>query len=169
MNEKVVVDTNVPRVANAVAGDEWDLRCVAACIRAVREVQTHGLLVLDDLGLIVREYLQQLSISGRPGIGDAFARWAHDSQFDPDCCARVSITPDDESFAEFPSDEGLSEFDLADRKFVAVACAHDQAPHILQAVDSKWWRLRDELRAAGVNIQFVCPDTIAELDARKRR
>jgi hypothetical protein len=67
----------------------------------------------------------------------------------------------------FPPDEALAKFDPSDRKFVAVSCAHEQRPPILQATDSKWWGLREALVACGVTVHFLCPEHIQELHARK--
>ena len=45
----------------------------------------------------------------------------------------AEITPVDGSeinFEEFPDDSGLADFDPDDRKFIAVACAHEDNPPI---------------------------------------
>lgn len=78
----------------------------------------------------------------------------------------VSITPvngSDNEFEEFPDDPALNDFDPADRKFIAVACAHLEKPPILQAVDSKWLDFRDAFRQNGVTVTFICEEDIQRL------
>jgi hypothetical protein len=161
-----VVDTNVPLTAN---GGE-DPKCVLACVGAIRALMQSGHIVIDDKFRIINEYKHKLSQSGQPGVGDAFLKWVLTNHTNPARCTRVEITPrgpDPRDFEEFPSDEVLSDFDMADRKFVAVCCAHPAHPPILQAVDSKWWGLRDALARCGVNVHFLCPEHIQELHERK--
>ncbi|MBV8065477.1 MAG: hypothetical protein JOY73_08135 [Actinobacteria bacterium] len=60
---------------------------------------------------------------------------------------------------EFPRDSaGLATFDRADRKFVAVALAHDDETVVAVCVDSDWWDHRKALADAGVAIEFLCPE-----------
>jgi hypothetical protein len=161
-----IIDTNVPLTAN----DGEDLKCMRACVQALHTVMTSGHLVIDDKFRILREYKNKLSPSGQPGVGDAFLKWALTNHANPERCSRVVITPkpeDSRDFEEFPSDEALSSFDPADRKFIAVNCAHPEHPPILQATDSKWWGLREALTACGVNVSFLCPEHIEELHNRK--
>src|SRR6266508_3469626 len=152
----VVVDTNVAMVANdaSLPVDSEDLRpleCISACIRALTDVTRNGHLVLDTAGLIFDEYKTYLNFSGQPGVGDIFMKWVHDRQWDREVCTRVEITPDDvRGFVEFPDHAELADFDWDDRKFVAVACAHGQDTHILQAVDeAKWARVQAALEETG--------------------
>jgi hypothetical protein len=161
-----VVDTNVPLTAN---GGE-DPMCKLACVEALTALMRSGHIVIDDQFRIIKEYMHKLSPSGEPGIGDAFLKWVLTNQANPSRCTRVEITPkqsDPRDFEEFPSDEALAKFDPSDRKFVAVSCAHEQRPPILQATDSKWWGLREALVACGVTVHFLCPEHIQELHARK--
>ena len=81
-------------------------------------------------------------------------------------CDLVSITPVEGSetdFEEFPKDPELENFDLDDRKFIAVAHKHPQKPPILQAVDSQWWEFRDALGENDVEVEFICEDDIRRL------
>jgi len=168
----VVVDTNVAVVANdAMAVDPaWDPGCALACVVEIRNiVEGRQRLVVDDLGLMAAEYFRRLDLRGMPGVGDQFAKWVHDTQWDSSQCDRVVITVDGDSFKEFPADPALDGFDPADRKFIAVTCAHPDGPEVLQAVDSKWWGARSDLRRAGVRVRFVCLETIRALHAGKRK
>jgi hypothetical protein len=77
----------------------------------------------------------------------------------------VKITPSDQAanFEEFPDDPELRDFDPDDRKFVAVALAHQCKPPILQTVDTGWWLLRDAFRRNEVRVEFLCEDDIRRL------
>ena len=164
-----VIDTNVPAVANAT--DSEFPACVAACVRHLTSFLACGRLVLDDGWRILREYMGNLHSSGQPGVGDAFLKWALTNQFNPQRCCLVRITPRDgcpTDFAEFPTDPRLRSFDPSDRKFIAVAVAHPERPPVHQALDRKWWQHRSALRDNGVDVNFLCPDAIEQLDERKR-
>lgn len=158
---KCVVDTNVPKTAN-LAISPTDIpdelaNCVLACVEAVEHVVKNGCLVLDAGGEIFDEYRHQLSMEGQPGVGDRFMKWVHDNRWNFSDRDRVAITKNGESYNEFPDHDGLTQFDNADRKFIAVANAHHAKPPILQATDSKWWGWKDALAEAGITAQFLCP------------
>ena len=159
-----LVDTNVPKTANSANDparipDEL-IECVQACVAAIDHVIHKGQLVLDAGNEIFDEYRQQLCMSGQPGIGDAFMKWVHDTQWGSREENRVVITKNGDSYDEFPDHVGLQEFDRSDRKFVAVANAHIKKPPILQATDSKWWGWNEALEAVGIIVIFLCPDYI---------
>ena len=160
---KVIVDTNVPLVANGSA-DQASEDCVEACIDELLKITEGDVkLVLDDQRRIIEEYRNKLNPGGFPGVGDAFLKWVEINWANPQHCDLVSITPIDDletDFQEFPTDPALHDFDPDDRKFIAVALAHSEKPPILQAVDSGWWNARDALRQNGVTIDFICEDDI---------
>ena len=164
----VVVDTNVPVVANGRSSGSP--ACVNACIKALRELTEKGILVLDDKWRIISEYQANLSAEGQSRIGDRFLKWVLRNRANPARCHLVSIRENGISgFDEFPSDNRLTEFDPSDRKFVAVAVAHPNRPPILQALDSGWWNYKEVLEENGVTIQFLCPQEIADSAEAKRR
>jgi hypothetical protein len=151
----VAVDTNVAVVANNTGGES--LQCALACVQAIRQIHAGRLLVLDDADEIFTEYRRNLSLSGRPGVGDEFMRWVHDSRFNPHRCVRVELHPDgDGNYAEFPRDASLATFDPSDRKFVAVAVTHPEKTPVLVAGDRGWSRHVEALAATDVEIQFLC-------------
>ena len=159
--DSVVVDTNVGIVANLNAtfrpSAPW--HASAHCERS----PTGGHLTLDANGLICAEYRRYLSMAGQPGTGDAFVRWVHDNQYNPDLCTRIPLTPtEDENFAEFPATDDLVKFDRADRKFVSVSAAHPDSPPIQVALDRGWVQHADALAAAGVAVHFLCPADASE-------
>jgi len=122
-----------------------------------------GHIFLDDDGRIVAEYRANLSAKGQPGPGDAFLKWLLTHEWGGQRVTRVTITPradDDEDFEELPPPPEGTFYDRSDRKFLAVAAAHENHPPILQSFDSKWWGWTAALTAIGVTVCFLCPDTI---------
>lgn len=162
---KVIVDTNVPIVANGQKSVQASSSCINSCIAAIRDVQHKHILIVDEGWRVIREYLRQLNQKGRPGIGDEFMLWVLQNQYNPARCERVVITPlaastDGNDFAEFPDDPELTNFDRSDRKFVAIALAHPERPPILNATDTDWHGHQLALEKHGVKIQFLCSDTL---------
>lgn len=155
-----VVDTNVAMVAQGLA-PQAEQACVDECINALVAITETGGLALDADDKIVGEYLDCLGHAGKPGIGRSFAKWAWDYRFDARRVARFRISPREDGqwrqYDEFPDRPELSTFDKSDQKFVAVAVASGVNPPILNAVDSDWWNHRAALKAAGVNVEFLCP------------
>lgn len=159
-----VVDTNVPVVANGRAA-QASPECVLACVEALRGIVRRERIVLDEGMLILREYMANLSMSGQPGVGDAFMKWVWNVQAVTARCESVRITPaarDGETFEEFPDDPELIGFDPSDHKFGAVALASRSHPEILNAVDSDWWTFRVALGRHGIRLRFLCPEQFAE-------
>lgn len=168
---KCLVDTNVPKTANLATqpdpNSDVSDACVLACIEAVEHVIKKRGLIVDAEGEIFTEYRQQLSMKGQPGVGDRFMKWVHDNLWSLHDSQRVSITKNGDTYNEFPVHDGLNDFDISDRKFVAVANAHaDKAP-ILQATDSKWWGWNDALAEVGITVEFLCPEYIKAKYAEK--
>lgn len=155
-----VVDTNVAKTANHATqpdlSSDVPVECVLACVEAIEHVIKKKGLVIDADDEIFDEYRQQLSMSGQPGMGDSFMKWVHDHRWSLPDSQRVAITPNDESYNEFPTHGGLANFDNSDRKFVAVANAHSDKPTILQATDCKWWGWEDALSECCITVQFLC-------------
>jgi len=153
----VVIDTNVLVVANG-RHERAQAQCVEACIDALEGARRDP-VVIDDSQLILDEYRRHCTLSGQPGLGDAFFKWLWSRQADPRHCRRVQITPHAKrGFKEFPADKRLKNFDRNDRKFVAVALAAGDAPPVLNATDTDWWHAREVLGEHGVTISFLCPE-----------
>ena len=159
MTRVVVVDTNVPIVANGDSAASLD--CQEACVLKLLAISRgEAKVAVDDGGLIVDEYAHKLQ-AGAQGVGHEFLKWIYTRQWDETCCDQIAISPSDElGFAEFPTAAALAKFDLSDRKFVAVAVAHGARPPILQAADAKWVGWAPALAVAGVAVEFLCPDEI---------
>ena len=164
MSEAVVVDTNVPIVANGGAAQASD-RCVENCIGALERVVTGGRIVIDDDWRILREYTRHLSQKGQQGVGGYFLKWVLQNRANQRRCELVHITPVDGggvNYAEFPQDPDLKAFDPSDRKFAAVAIAGLHGPMVLNATDTHWWQYRSPLRHHGIRVEFLCPELMQE-------
>ena len=170
---KCIVDTNVPKTANLATQPDPDSdvsdACVLACIEAVEHVIKKRGLIIDTGDEIFDEYRQQLSMKGQPGVGDRFMKWVHDNRWSLPDAHRVTITRNGDSYDEFPTHDGLNNFDISDRKFVAAANAHADkpSPSILQATDSKWWGWKDALAEVGIAVQLLCPEYVEAKYAEK--
>ncbi|WP_298068436.1 hypothetical protein [uncultured Mailhella sp.] len=162
--DKCLVDTNVPKMANrAIASDDIPeelVYCVLSCVKAIEHVIEKRGLVIDAGDEIFNEYRQQLSMKGQPGLGDYFMKWVHDHRWSLPDSERVTISKDGDSYKQFPEHEGLVNFDISDRKFVAVANAHPEKPPILQSTDCKWWGWKDALKDVGITVHFLCPEYV---------
>ena len=170
--EKCVVDTNVPKTANLAINPGQSAvpdTCVLACVEAVEHVIKKRGLIIDARDEIFAEYRRQLAMRGQPGVGDRFIKWAHDNCWGLPDCQRVKINKSGDSYLEFPKHEELNDFDLSDRKFIAVANAHPDKPSVLQATDSKWWGSKDILQDAGVRVHFLCPEYVKNKYSRKTK
>jgi hypothetical protein len=169
--KKCLVDTNVAISANlATKPDPASIvpdACISECVRQIQNITKNGGLVVDAMGEIFDEYISNLSLSGQPGVGDTFAKWVHDHQWNPNKVDRVVITKHGHSYDQFPDHEGLTQFDNADRKFIAVSNAHPEKPPVLQATDSKWWGWKDALAEVGITVHFLCADYVEAKYAEK--
>jgi hypothetical protein len=156
----VVVDTNVAKVASGHA-PQADDACVNTCVQRLNEITQTGGLLLDELGLILNEYIMGLGHAGQPGAGEKFVKWAWDNQCSSEFVRKIAITQRTDHgwrrFDEFPDRDDLSTFDKSDQKFVAVTLASGERPAILNAVDSDWWNHLTALTAAGITVVFLCP------------
>jgi len=156
----VVVDTNVAMVASGRTS-QADAACVNVCVQRLYAITQAGGLLIDDLGLILAEYTNNLGHAGQPGAGEKFVKWAFSNQSTQEAVRTVTVTRCTDHgwrrFDEFPDEPSLAGFHRKDQKFVAVALASGENPPILNAVDSGWWNHRAALTAAGVSVDFLCP------------
>lgn len=158
----VVIDTNVLLVANG-SHEGVSPDCQAECVRRLLALQQNGVTVIDDGFRILSEYLNQTKPNQPKGVGDAFLKWLlqnKDNAARVHCVAITEIAQD--TYSEFPDAALQPRFDAPDRKFAAAANAHPDKPPVWQAADSKWLDWWPALLAAGVSVDFLCPD-----DARK--
>ena len=160
----VIVDTNVAWVASG-RSEQASEDCVATCVERLEQINNDEVkLALDRERRIIGEY-QALEQTGRFNIGYQFYKWVEMNWTNPERCDLVEITLVDGlkiNFEEFPDDPALTDFDEDDRKFIAVACAHQDRPPILQAVDGKWRDFLDALHQNGVTVEYLCGDYVQD-------
>jgi hypothetical protein len=118
-----------------------------------------GSVAIDDAWEIIREYQARMKPSGQPAPGYAFLKWVLVNQANPARCHRVDI-----SGIALP--EKLEGFDPADRKFIRAALG-SREPRIAEAVDGLWWKRRADFEAAGIAVNFLCPEEIKANSDRK--
>ncbi|RUP28440.1 MAG: hypothetical protein EKK45_12535 [Curvibacter sp.] len=163
---KAVIDTNVLLVANG-QHDDVSEDCVAECVKRLRAIQTIGVVVIDDAYRILGEYQNKTSLNPPRGVGDVFLKWLL-RQTGSQQVEQVAIHETaDNCFLEFPDPALEPLFDAPDRKFAAVAHAHEEKPEIWQAADCKWLDWWPALRAKGIEVDFLCPaDTCAFYESK---
>lgn len=61
-----VVDTNIPVVANGGDQTHAGPHCQKACVEKLMYLVHRGTVAIDDIGLILGEYANNLSRAGRP-------------------------------------------------------------------------------------------------------
>lgn len=163
-----IIDTNVLLAANE-QHPGISPGCVIACVTALSDVRTKGIVVIDDGYQILDEYGRKTSPNTGNRVGDAFLKWLLQNTGNPLHVEQVSINPhEDRGYVEFPNDPELADFDPDDRKFVAVAASHASHPPILQGTDSMWLTWSENLSACGISVEFLCPSDIASFYKRKR-
>lgn len=151
-----IVDTNVILVANG-RHPGVTAACVAACQHWLVRIMDEGRIALDDGFALLGEYQHKADAQRGDGVGDAFLRWALHHRDDAARCDRIALLPHAvRRYAAFPDDPDLSDFDAADRMFVALARTHPEQPDILQAADSKWLDWAPALARHGVRVRFLC-------------
>lgn len=156
--KEVVIDTNVPIVANGKT-EQAGPDCILACMAKLSHTRDECCVLLDSRNRILNEYSKKLSHSGEPGLGDGFFKWLFENQVNPEHCRQVPLKcHKNRGFEEFPDDPNLRDFDEDDRKFVAVALASGTRPKVLNASDTDWWDHRQALQKHGVEIVFLCPE-----------
>ena len=158
---RAVVDTNVVVTANGKS-PQASLLCRQACVERLLQLKQNGKIVLDDSWLVLREYKDNLSESGQPGVGDAFLLWVLQNWKNPSASELHTLATDPdhpENLSVFPVNLDLVDFDRSDRKFAALALVSD-AP-VWNAVDPDWWEYREALQRNGIQVEFLCPDFIA--------
>ena len=151
-----VVDTNVAIAANG-RDTHADEQCQLACIEKIEGLVEHGIVAVDDAGLILEEYRRHLYYSGRPGVGDVFFKHVFNSQYGCDRVQRIRVTPSDDDgrgFEELPENE----FDPSDRKFLAVAVTAGAV--VLNAMDSDWGEHGALMGELGVEVEQLCPQHV---------
>ena len=156
--KRIVVDTNVPIVANgrpdaSNGGRQPSPRCRLAAIDFLEETLKRRRIVLDLAGEIETEYQRHLRPSGEPGVGDRF--YFEVLRSGTERIERLELPrAATGAYADFPADAALKGFDRGDRKFAALA-RRERAP-VANATDSDWLEHRTALAKHGIAVRFVC-------------
>ena len=58
-------------------------------------------------------------------------------------------------YVPYPEDIELKKFDNPDKKFISVAYGFEQRIPIVEAIDSKWWGIREPLKRHGIDLIFI--------------
>jgi hypothetical protein len=154
----VVVDTNVPIVANgrpdpSRGGQAPSFACRLAAIDFLEETLATRRVLLDIAGEIQAEYRRYLSPTGQPGVGDRF--YLQILMSVPARVERLDLPRDTAgAYEHFPDDPALQRFDPSDRKFAAMA-RRAEAP-VANATDTDWLYHYTALAANGITVRFVC-------------
>ena len=166
--DAVIVDTNVIVIANGEA-DHASLDCIQRCQQRLKQIISQRVrTVVDDRWQILNEYKRNANIVRQKGIGDGFVKRLLQNWRYPDICAMIKITPlagNGTDFKEFPNNDGaLTSFPKNDRKFIAVAFAHQrdagEIPTILLAIDRGWLEFMNTLASHGINVDLICEEDI---------
>jgi hypothetical protein len=154
----VVVDTNVPIVANgrpdaSIGSRAPSVACRLAAIDFLEETLATRRVLLDVAGEIQAEYRRYLSPTGQPGVGDLF--YLQMLMSAPARVERLELPRDTAgAYKHFPDDPALHGFDPSDRKFAAMA--RRAAAPVANAIDTDWLYHNAALAANGITVQFVC-------------
>lgn len=163
----VVVDTNVLLVAEQLHQDVSE-ECVLACVKRLQDIMQRDTVVVDDEYRVLNEYQHRIDLKRGTGPGTKFLKWLLQRQSNAKHVAWTHLSEHAEDcFHEFPVAELETKFDRSDRKFPAVANAHPSKPAILQAADCKWLKWWPELTAAGIHVEFLCPDDVCRFYHKK--
>ena len=162
---KYIIDTNVPMQAAKDPSNmnEIEALCSERCLNFIQSFinDPTSKLVLDDCWEIFNEYRKNIPQNAAPSIATIFMKWV---------CKRINeISVEDYLhlakdcnglYKDFPSHNGLKNFDNADRKFIALANTHPEHPAIIQGTDYKWHNFEKIFSDFGIVIFFLCDEYI---------
>jgi len=152
-NRYVILDTNVLIAANGNAPQVMP-EGVLKCQEFVGSLRENAVISIDSLNEIFDEYFNNnLNRSGKPGIGDAFAKYLWDNQQNPDICEIVNLEHDKEFvFTVFKDKKKLLQFDKSDLKFIAVHLKSKFKSPIYNACDSDWQENNELLEEYSITV-----------------
>ena len=159
-----VVDTNVwVEIDKSLADVDTltELDCIKICRDWLGSFMAGEDRLIIDLGYeILKEYRRYVKQSDQLAY-----EWLNALERAPrNKLVEVQIEFDENRDAIIPFDLA----DEADRKFVAVALAHEPTPPIVDATDTDWSNEQEKLDEVGIEILELCPDYIEEKLAGKQ-
>lgn len=169
MNNKVIVDANVPAKAstppNLCVSDELIVQ--RKCIEYIeRLINGNDELVLDLDYEIVNEYRNNVDASSN--IGRLFFRWLYQYIGKMDLSNNLKLEKNEEGeYMGFPLDEDTKGFDPNDRKYIALANLHPQKPPIVEGTDGKWFGYVSAFRKYGIKIVFLDEEYVQKMYKKK--
>lgn len=164
------MDTNVAAKAATPLTEckDEELDVQQKCMRFIKSFvdNQESKLVLDAEYEIVREYRKRISMN--TDIGKIFWRWFNAYISSISFEDYLKLDKDSEgNYVMFPLEERTKEFDLSDRKFVALSRTHPEHPTIVEATDGKWLGFKDVFEEYGVHIEFLDRDYAKMMYDRK--
>lgn len=163
-----VIDANVMLIAGKSIAEvsKEELHCRKKCIDFIHEVvKRKGKVVVDDGWKVLNEYVKNCkAINGYPNNSENFYRYVMNYS------NRSEIHLNEVGYCiyePYPNSTDLKEFDAPDRKYIALAYSHKKNPRIIEASDSKWWGIRNELEKNGIEIIFVDEEYIKKMYEKK--
>ena len=155
---KIILDTNVPAkaaVSPATCPPE-ELKMQKACMEYIGELvkSKEKKLVLDLDHEIWKEYHNNVCNSSN--IGKIFFRWLYEyyATISPEDHIKLNKGSDGK-YVDYPYDVETQGFDESDKKFVALANAHQEKPPIIEAADGKWLGYEQSFAKYGIHIEFL--------------
>lgn len=164
-----IIDANVMLLAGTNIADipEDQLQCALKCIEFIEKFEKkRQIVLLDDEWRILDEYQNCFSIKGYPNQGSNFYQWILCNMSD---CVKWLHLVEKEKFHydPYPDSEALQTFDPPDRKYIALAYKNPHHAPIVEAADSKWWGITEELKKNNITVRFIDEKYIARKYAQK--
>jgi hypothetical protein len=155
--KRVVVDTNVPIIANGRPDPDSkrapSIGCRLAAVEALERARDHQCIMLDLAGEMQAEYARYLDARGQPGVGDQFYRHIINSA--PGRVERRDLPRKvNNEFLHLPQPLIDARFDPSDRKFAAMAKLARAT--VLNATDSDWLQHAAVLKQSKIVVENVC-------------
>jgi len=150
----VIIDTNVAVIANDQDPDVVE-SCIDVCKLFLISVMHDKIVLLDEEGEILSEYLGAISRDKPHGLGARFLFNLLQQQYNAERFCRTPLPKGaNGEFLDFPNDQQLAGFDPSDRKFAALA--RNKNTPVTNATDSDWANFRTPLHANGIQVNFLC-------------
>jgi hypothetical protein len=138
-----------------------EIDCIQLCREWLRSfIQSSDRLVVDITYKIILEYRNNISQQG------SARQWLNQLETQPrNRLVELEIEWDNDQYAVVP--ESCAGVDASDRKFVAVALAHQPTPPIINAVDTDWDKSKAQLDTVGIIVREICSAYIQERLSRR--